>query len=322
MKRRFVFILLLVSNLVLAQKKLKTYNGTYSMGYTDGNAVYTYYEINDERIYDGLFTFNSKGSTYTFSSIGKYLDGKKNGIWTTKYSSSSYEGMPVTKSELRWSRVTEYSPFKETQETTVETYDRGLLQGTKTVTKIYNNSWASPSPGKSINSNVVKFNFVENNLQSIDGQRKRGAQTTYAIKGSCIKNYANGKWVVGIENLSYNYNYYCGLLFSYVIRDESSGQVIEKKTELSDTSGISLFIKKSVKCYELTYLDSNSLKLDARIEIVDSVNNVFKLYYLKPINFDLPGVSIYECKNVFGEFPSPKACKLVSFLIEIGRAHV
>lgn len=56
---------------------LKTYSGKYD----NGTASYSYYEENDQRIYQGDFKYEEKDEFNSFNVKGSFTKGKKSGVW-------------------------------------------------------------------------------------------------------------------------------------------------------------------------------------------------------------------------------------------------
>lgn len=65
-------------------QEIKTYKGAYVLAKQfNGIASYSYKELDDVRIKEGLFTFSYVYKWEVIKINGKYLDGKRNGRWET-----------------------------------------------------------------------------------------------------------------------------------------------------------------------------------------------------------------------------------------------
>ena len=83
-KHGFLLLLALSFN-IASYSQQKNYSGIFDFGFgIRGTANYQYYEnANQERIFNGYFTFNGKGNNQnTFSLTGHFTNGKKDGPWT------------------------------------------------------------------------------------------------------------------------------------------------------------------------------------------------------------------------------------------------
>lgn len=80
-KHLLVFIAFCCCATLSAQHK--TYSGNYKLAVqnTNGTSTYSYKEVDDERVKDGKFVFNSTGTYEKISLTGFYKDGKKDGHW-------------------------------------------------------------------------------------------------------------------------------------------------------------------------------------------------------------------------------------------------
>ncbi|HMU59008.1 MAG TPA: hypothetical protein PKD42_12105 [Chitinophagaceae bacterium] len=70
--------LVFITKLTFGQTN-KVYNGNFNSKNFKGIANYSYFDKDDERVYDGTFSFKSQSNNFSIS--GNYKDGKKNGLW-------------------------------------------------------------------------------------------------------------------------------------------------------------------------------------------------------------------------------------------------
>jgi len=84
--RTFNLVLLLIISSSVKAQSLKTYSGTYKLGYTNGKATYTYKEKDYKQTKHGNFTFkyslNYQGDYGNQTLKGSFNNGKVNGSWT------------------------------------------------------------------------------------------------------------------------------------------------------------------------------------------------------------------------------------------------
>ena len=83
----------------------QTYNGNYKLAVEniDGIAQYSYKEVDDERIKDGKFIFNTTGDYYKVNITGFYKDGVKDGAW--KSSLRGHSGSSFIKTRVRSNKI-------------------------------------------------------------------------------------------------------------------------------------------------------------------------------------------------------------------------
>lgn len=82
----------LLSYCASADAQLKTYSGSFKIGEDrvngiflgrTGKVTYTYKEVNDERIKEGKFSFNTNEQQQSITITGEFKNGKKTGHWKT-----------------------------------------------------------------------------------------------------------------------------------------------------------------------------------------------------------------------------------------------
>lgn len=302
MRRLFIIgiqLLMLTVNLK-AQQIQKKYVGPYNFEQNEGTATYTYIEQNGERVLDGTFTFTSSNLKTTV--IGKYTTGNKSGLWTKKETFSGYNGIPVVKTDLKWQKVTENIPFKESTDIKIENYVNDKLEGTSSQTTTVKNSWGYPLPGgSSTTMYVIKKNYLENNITNIEASRKEKDKINLSFKGSYKNNFADGNWLFNDNKIVSSYDYKDGYLASYEIKEIGTGKIIEsKKIELQNDL-INDYFNKSDNSFDVKFGDFNSLR-NGKV-IIKKVNdnlNVIKLCELKNVSANFINLDLSLFTSAFG----------------------
>ena len=308
MKKILAIAIMALTINAFAQQTPKTYNGPYSIGNNDGTATYTYIEQNGERIIDGNFSFTCPVENITVA--GKYVKGKKSGLWTRKQLYSMYNGMPVKKTELKWPKVTESYPFKEITDITTENWANDALNGLSTSTKTVKNSWGYPAPGSASTSVfTVKTIYANGSLVSIDANRKENEKVNISFKGSYKNDFANGNWQFNDGKNLYNYSFNNGYLTSYEIKQQGNGAIIESNKINIDTVLLNSYYSKSDNSFDVKYGRSYSERKNAKL-FVQKVNenlSIIKLCYQEtnPANFN--GLDVRIFTGAFGDITSYKA---------------
>jgi uncharacterized protein (TIGR02145 family) len=284
------------------QQTSKTYNGTYTIENNEGTAIYTYFEQNGERIIDGNFSFNCPTEKITIN--GKYTKGKKTGLWTRKQNYSRYNGMPVVKADLKWTKVTENIPFKEIADVTTENYLNDKLEGMWIQTKTIKNSWGYPAPGGTSSSVlIVKKNFVANEMKSIEAVRKKNEKINLSLKGVYKNKLVDGNWIFNDNKNTYSYFFTNGDLINYEIKEISSGKLIESKKIEIDNELSENYFKISDNNFEVIFGRYYSELQNAKISTqkVNENLSITKLCQLelKPANFINLDIQLFS--NAFGE---------------------
>lgn len=290
MKKTLLLATALYSMTVLGQTP-QTYKGPYSIGVNDGEATYTYYEQNGERVLDGNFTFND--NINNFSVTGKYEKGKEVGAWTRKRIYSLYQGVPQKKTDLRWNLVKEVSPFQEITETTSENWSNGKLNGITTTNQNIKNSWGFPAPGGASATIVnTKKVYANGTLVSIDCSRKKNEKVNLSFKGVYKNNVADGAWQFNDGANLYSYNFKNGYLKNYEIKQQGTGKVTETNKFDIDTVLINSFYGSSSDAISLNiYRDVNykPMPFDAKLytQKINETTSILKLCYqnTSPANF-------------------------------------
>lgn len=200
-KYRLIFAALCCSVTLFAQHK--TYSGSYKLAVenTNGTATYSYEEIDDERIKDGVFEFKTTGTYEKISLIGSYKKGEKNGHWKSVLQGRS-GSTAFLKMNVRDNRQAFLQPG--TKNLLEGNYNNGLKEGKWTFTKSsveYNyTSTANFKNGKFIGD------FIASSSSTL---HKRGdGLREYSLKGRFVEGGLPdsiwvGKWMddSGIEYL-------------------------------------------------------------------------------------------------------------------------
>ncbi len=302
MKHNYSFyVLMLLCFQASAQQALKTYTGNYTMGLNEGTATYTYTEKNGERIMEGNFMFNCPSDNFTLT--GKYAQGKKIGIWTRKQTFSRLSGMAVVKSELRWDRVTESNPFKETVDVITETYKDDKLDGVRTKIRTVKNSWGYPAPGgSSTTTYIVKQTYKANILTALDCVKKEKELKTMSMQGSYKDEYADGKWVFEDKKTVATYLFAKGGLIEYVIKESGTGKVLASEKMTRDTTLTKEYFSDAPNHFNVKQESYSSELVDAKL-MVKKINEnliVVKLCKIKKSPINLPNLNLNVYINAFG----------------------
>lgn len=190
------------------QAQTKQYSGVYKISsYIEGNATYSYMEINDQRIYEGEFTFSTD---YVFGSkisiYGNFKNDRRDGRWQVVVNNQK----------------------------TIGNYNNGQLSGE-----------CKYSAGKSVNPNALFDEqcvaHFENNhfVGSFSYKRnlnkvRAGMPNKLSIKGDFDeKGHLTGEWILEYSHWNSvvykeRRNYYRGLLIELKKTDTSTGKVIHE----------------------------------------------------------------------------------------------
>lgn len=303
MKKIFTITILAIASTAFAQHIPKTFTGPYSIGNNDGTATYTYFEQNGERTIDGNFSFNCPTENITIT--GKYSKGKKIGLWTRKQIYSRYNGLTVVKTELKWPRVTEYTPFKEVTDITTENYLNDKLEGIWTQTKTVKNSWGYPAPGGTSSAVfIVKKNFVADEMTSIEATRKKNDKVNLSLKGAYKNKLADGNWLFNDNKNTYSYKFTNGYLTNYEIMEIGTGKTIDSKKETQDIELQNNFFNPIENSYEIKYLNNyekDTIKAKIFVQSINDNLRIVKLCKLNKTQANFVNLDISLFTNAFGD---------------------
>ena len=281
----------------------QTYTGPYTFGSKSGEATFNYILQNGERIIDGSFSFNCP--TEKLSIVGKYLKGKKTGLWTTKSNYSTFDGMAVVKSDLKWFKVAEVRPFKETTEIKTDNFLNDKLHGISTTTKTVKNSWGYPAPGGSSTATyIVKKSYNENVLMSLEANRKKNEKINLSLKGQYKNDLADGNWLFNDSKNNYSYSFNNGYLTNYEIKEVGTARLVGGK-KIDDDANTSKFFTQSENSFDVKFLTHNYDKdtINAKLT-VNKINENLSTVQLctlnkAPANFIDLDLSLFS--NAFGD---------------------
>jgi len=238
------------------------------------------------------------------TSTNQYSNGKKTGLWTQKQLSSTWDGIPVVKADLRWSKVTESRPFKEITEITTENYLKDRLEGLWTQTKTVKNSWGDPAPGGTSSSvYIVKKNFVGDEMTTIEATRKKNGKINLSLKGAYKNKLVDGVWLFNDNNKTYSYTFTNGYLTNYEIKEIGTGKLIEGNKIEVDNDLINNYFTKSDNNFEIEYGQNFSELRDAKISIqkVNENLSIIKLCRLIKEAANFVNLDVRLFSNAFGE---------------------
>jgi len=307
MKNIFLFqVSMLICIQASAQQALKTYTGNYKMGLNEGTATYTYIEKNGERIMDGNFSFNCPADNFTLS--GKYSQGKKTGVWTRKQTFSRYNGMAVVKSELRWDRVSESVPLKETVDNITETYKDDKNDGIRTKIRTVKNSWGYPAPGgSSAITYTMKQTYKSNILIALDCIKKEKEQKTMSMLGSYKDGYADGKWIFEDKKTFATYIFNKGGLLEYDVKEAGTGKILVSEKMNPDTTLAKEYFSDAPNQFNVIHGGYASELEDAKLTVkkINENLSIVKLCRIKKESIKLPNLNLNVFINAFGVDISP-----------------
>lgn len=271
---------LLVFQGVFAQS-LQTYSGNYDLSgdyfWVKGQATYTYKELADyTKVREGSFQFNSDmkgeefGQSYRSKFIenvsGQYKNNAKNGLW-------QYNMQLIHVGEMNGSVETRAN------------YKNGKPHG----------SWNMDLKSLSTGAITENMNMTFNNGTIVGAFKKINSELGTEVSGTCDENgYLNGKVVTKEfgEELIREFSH--GVMQLYVLRDEKTGEVKERKT--ADKETLEIFAKlQNLAKTNPAELENMSFKL------VENVAEFDKIYVETIISVlqlsDFPGDSLYSDRD-------------------------
>jgi len=306
MKPTLAILFLSISGGYGFAQQLSKYNGPYELNGANGVATFSYYLEKGERVVDGTFTFSEvKGN---FSVSGKYRKGVKNGLWTIKSSSSTWNDLSVKKTELIWKRVSESHPFIESSNTAIENWINGKKDGITSSEESLKKSWGYPQPGGHTNEKIsTKRVYKSDTLYSIDGIRKKDDVILLSVKGNYKNGFVDGNWIFTDKQKKYYYTFVDGYLENYEISELGTGKKIDGKTSEIDNDARNAYFNKSDNSFDIKYgyykSDLNSAKL-----VVQKVNDnlsIIKIFSLQKEPANFTGLYLQDYVNYFGDDFTP-----------------
>jgi hypothetical protein len=228
-KIKILILVFLIPIVTTFGQNLKTYSGEYENGQVDkGKAVYTYYEDSKtlEYVKQGLFKYNlnvkDDYGTYSENISGNYKNGKKDGLWNYLISKTDY---PSSSGSYFSGTIKLTANYTNGQPNGLWSYNCQLKHRDKTY-----NGWT---------------NFVTNKPESVKASFKNGKlvgtisfinSPEYAdynnITGQFDQNgFLTGKWIFKNPENEKVLEIKNGILRSFVIREISSGQIINKEID-------------------------------------------------------------------------------------------
>lgn len=299
---KIILVIMLFISINSYCQVLQTYIGPYTFGSKSGEATFNYILQNGERVIDGSFTFNCPSEKLVIS--GKFLKGKRTGTWTTKSNYSTFDGMAVVKSDLKWFKVAEVRPFKETTEIKTENYLNDKLNGLSTTTKTVKNSWGYPAPGgSSISTYNVKKNYNENVLTSIEVNRKKNEKTNLSLKGQYKNDLAEGNWLFNDSKNNYSYSFNNGYLTNYEIKEVGTAKLVGGK-KLDDDANVTKFFTQSENSFDVKYLtnyDKDTINATLSVNKINENLSTVQLCVLKKAPANFIDLDLSQFSNAFSD---------------------
>jgi len=91
MNKIFKILLFISFSINAYSQTINNYNGNFELVHLNGKANYSYYTLNDNRIFHGLFNFTSNDNSFKVS--GNYNHDLKNGKWQTNLNNYKHKGI-------------------------------------------------------------------------------------------------------------------------------------------------------------------------------------------------------------------------------------
>lgn len=277
-----LFSLFVFNSFFLVSQNLKTYNGKYK----DGDAVYTYYEENDNRIYHGNFKYTENGGFLNVIIQGSFKNGLKDGTWS--YVKTQHSGTFLG---------VKYNGFIETS---ILNFTNGKRNGTCTLKKVENKT------GKILKE--ISCAFLNNKISG-EYRATMNDNEKYIMNFSVnSENELNGEYIYqytenGIPHIIKN-NYSNGILITHIHKNNSNGEIIDKK-DFTAISGkftpLNLFLVAPDSTYEYyykNYFDNTNVpqKIEQYIMVLGK-----PYYLLDNSNASEPSMHTLFLDNVFFE---------------------
>lgn len=290
--------MILYNSVLSFSQEIKKYSGEFYDGNSpSGNANYSYYLVNDERIKEGLFTYSdnvkSVEGSFSITITGNYKNNFKEGKWIQNIKFNDWNngiGNYVTGSI-----------------SLINSYNEGLPNGQWTYTensksriKINSsngNNWSTftaPTSSKvlmNFKNGVLIDNFLLSNLSTGNWNN---INTTFNESGYCFNNL-----IMSMYSDEIDIEFYKDIMTKYINRDKSTGEIKDKTSFLpEEISQIKKFADNKINTEELI---NNHLKPDTIrwLKLEDLKTSVYKSLFL---NEYIKGDKVYDSGFDFGGY--------------------
>lgn len=237
---RFILSFLLLIAALTALSQTKTYTGAYQYEKNSGTATYSYISKNGEDVLQGAFSFKSKlGLNGTFTATGNFENNQKSGSWINTSSWSVYNDEEVGKSDLIFSRVTQFRPFIEITKKQTLPYLKGKLNGKEILLFTKKESWGEGGGGQKVTVYKKEKNWKDGIIQSFvfesveNNVRKEFLSGNYTVVDGVV--VYDGEWVGMINGISIRVVFDKGAMKSVLTKNQSSGEILKQESYLTDT---------------------------------------------------------------------------------------
>ncbi|HUX54042.1 MAG TPA: hypothetical protein VMV56_06490 [Williamwhitmania sp.] len=255
-----ILILGLICLSLNTYSQTQEYSGTYKGKKTSGKALYTYIQQSDSRVFDGIFRYKSEYLTIS----GHFKDNLKTGLW-----------------EMTNTMKTDYV-CKNCYNSVKGGYVNGLLSGEwiyqiHSEENAYNaNDLTNPQKVKKADI-IYRVNFSNGKFSGVFDTR--GAKGAFNENG-----LINGPWkVVDSDGNVINYEFSNGVLIKYTKTNYSTGDVLEKWSNLYDIEKIRSNLDTNTN---ISLVDGQFYRLDRPNTNTEESNFPYKLDNLfEAINF-------------------------------------
>lgn len=238
------FLFLFAALTALCQTK--TYTGVYQFDEKSGTATYSYIPKNGEDVLHGAFSFKSKlGLSGTFTASGTFENNIKSGNWINTSSWSVYNDQEVAKSDLIFSRVSQFRPFIEISKNQTLPYMKGKLNGKEILLFTKKESWGESGGGQKVIVYKKEKNWKDGFIQSFSFEivennvRKEFLNGNYALVDGVI--VYDGEWVGMVNGISIRVVFDKGAMKYVLTKNQSSGEVLKQESYLTDEELVNKF---------------------------------------------------------------------------------
>ncbi len=276
---RFTLSFLLLFMAINAIGQTKTYTGAYEYEKKSGTAIYSYISKNGEDVLQGAFSFKSKlGLNGTFTTTGTFEKNQKNGSWINTSSWSVYNGEEVVKSDLIFSRVSQFRPFTEITKKQTFPYLKGKLNGKEILLFTKKESWGEGGGGQKVTVYKKEKNWKDGIIQSFafesieNNVRKEFLNGNYAVVDGVI--VYDGEWIGMVNGISIRVVFDKGAMKSVLTKNQSSGEILKQESYLTDSDLVNKFNDNSN-----ISIDFNNDKAKLIITKTDNSNYDFEVIF-------------------------------------------